>query len=41
MVCDVSHRMGGANELNSVFVLQFDDAGRCTSLREWWHVRQK
>lgn len=32
---------GATIELNGVFVLQFDDAGRCTSLREWWHVRQK
>jgi len=32
---------GATIELNGVFVLEFDDAGRCTSLREWWHVRQK
>ena len=28
-------------ELAGVFVLKFDAAGRCTSLREWWHVRQQ
>lgn len=27
-------------ELDGVFVLAFDDAGLCTSLREWWHVRE-
>ena len=32
---------GAAIELNGVFVLTFDAAGRCTALREWWHVRQK
>ena len=32
---------GATIELNGVFVLEFDDAGRCSSLREWWHVRQK
>ena len=32
---------GATIELNGVFVLKFDAAGRCTSLREWWHVRQK
>ena len=32
---------GATIELNGVFVLEFDGAGRCTSLREWWHVRQR
>ncbi len=26
-------------ELDGVFVLRFDDQGRCTELREWWHAR--
>jgi len=26
-------------ELDGVFVLEFNDAGQCSSLREWWHVR--
>ncbi|HEX7081354.1 MAG TPA: nuclear transport factor 2 family protein [Gammaproteobacteria bacterium] len=30
---------GAAAELNGIFLLEFDDAGRCTSLREWWHAR--
>ena len=30
---------GGLIELDGVFVLEFDDKGQCTSLREWWHVR--
>jgi hypothetical protein len=32
---------GATIELNGVFVLDFDAAGLCTSLREWWHVRQR
>jgi ketosteroid isomerase-like protein len=32
---------GATIELNGVFVLEFDTAGRCRSLREWWHVRQR
>lgn len=24
-------------KLDGVFVLEFDDAGLCSSLREWWH----
>jgi hypothetical protein len=36
-----SESSGATIELNGVFVLEFDDAGRCTSLREWWHVRQR
>ena len=31
---------GATIELEGVFVLEFDDAGLCRSLREWWHVRQ-
>jgi ketosteroid isomerase-like protein len=30
---------GASVELNGVFLLEFDDAGRCTTLREWWHAR--
>jgi ketosteroid isomerase-like protein len=30
---------GAAIELDGVFVLEFNDSGECTSLREWWHVR--
>jgi hypothetical protein len=30
---------GAAVALDGVFVLEFDAAGLCTSLREWWHVR--
>jgi len=29
----------GARELDGVFVLTFDANGRCTELREWWHLR--
>ncbi len=25
--------------LDGIFVLQFDGAGSCSELREWWHVR--
>jgi hypothetical protein len=32
---------GATIELNGVFVLAFDATGLCTSLREWWHVRQR
>ena len=32
---------GATIELNGVFVLEFDAMGLCTSLREWWHVRQR
>jgi uncharacterized protein (TIGR02246 family) len=31
---------GARIELDGVFVLAFDAAGSCTSLREWWHVRE-
>lgn len=30
---------GGSVELNGVFLLEFDDGGLCTTLREWWHAR--
>ena len=30
---------GATVELNGVFLLEFDDRGRCTTLREWWHAR--
>jgi hypothetical protein len=26
--------------LAGIFVLEFDDSGLCTSLREWWHVAE-
>lgn len=25
--------------LDGVFLLEFDDAGKCRSLREWWHLK--
>lgn len=28
---------GSGVALDGVFVLEFDDRGRCRSLREWWH----
>lgn len=36
-----SEGSGATIELNGVFVLDFDAAGLCTRLREWWHVRQR
>lgn len=30
---------GATIELDGVFVLEFDSAGSCSNLREWWHVR--
>ncbi len=30
---------GAEVELNGVFLLQFDDDGLCTCLREWWHLK--
>jgi hypothetical protein len=27
-------------ELDGIFVLKFDDDGRCSELREWWHRRE-
>jgi hypothetical protein len=32
---------GATIELDGVFVLDFDSDGLCSSLREWWHVRQR
>jgi len=26
-------------ELDGIFVLEFDEDGKCTRLREWWHLR--
>jgi ketosteroid isomerase-like protein len=30
---------GAIVELDGMFVLEFDSAGQCSELREWWHVR--
>jgi SnoaL-like protein len=30
---------GATVELDGAFVLEFDSAGLCSKLREWWHVR--
>ena len=30
---------GARVELDGVFVLTFDENGRCSELREWWHLR--
>jgi hypothetical protein len=30
---------GATIALDGVFVLEFDAAGQCKSLREWWHVK--
>lgn len=30
---------GVAVELNGVFLLEFNEDGLCTRLREWWHAR--
>ena len=30
---------GARIELDGVFVLTFDKNGRCSELREWWHLR--
>ncbi|HVY66217.1 MAG TPA: nuclear transport factor 2 family protein [Gammaproteobacteria bacterium] len=30
---------GARMELDGVFVLTFDDKGRCSELREWWQLR--
>ena len=32
---------GATVDLDGVFVLTFDADGRCSSLREWWHARQR
>ncbi|MGH8246289.1 MAG: hypothetical protein ACREUU_07635, partial [Gammaproteobacteria bacterium] len=26
-------------ELDGIFILDFDQSGKCRSLREWWHLR--
>ena len=31
--------IGARVELDGVFVLTFDSSGRCTELREWWHLK--
>jgi ketosteroid isomerase-like protein len=31
---------GAKVELDGIFVLELDASGACTSLREWWHVRE-
>jgi len=31
---------GATVELDGVFVLELDANGLCTSLREWWHIRE-
>jgi ketosteroid isomerase-like protein len=35
----VSASTGTRVELDGVFVLTFADDGRCSELREWWHLR--
>ncbi len=30
---------GATIELDGVFVLEFNESGECSLLREWWHVR--
>jgi uncharacterized protein (TIGR02246 family) len=32
-------RNGKRVELDGVFLLEYDDEGLCTRLREWWHSR--
>ncbi|MGH2652286.1 MAG: nuclear transport factor 2 family protein [Actinomycetota bacterium] len=29
---------GELTKLDGIFLLEFDDEGLCTSLREWWHA---
>jgi limonene-1,2-epoxide hydrolase len=31
---------GATVVLDGIFVLEFDDAGQCRSLREWWQVKK-
>lgn len=31
---------GARVELDGMFELEFDDTGRCRTLREWWHRRE-
>jgi nuclear transport factor 2 (NTF2) superfamily protein len=35
-----SQSTGATLELDGVFVLEFDANGLCSSLREWWHLRE-
>lgn len=28
-------------ELDGIFVLEFDQQGKCRSLREWWHLKSR
>lgn len=28
-------------ELDGIFVLEFDEGGKCRRLREWWHLRSQ
>jgi hypothetical protein len=30
---------GARVELDGIFVLKFDADGRCSELREWWHLK--
>ena len=32
---------GAVVELDGMFVLEFDATGLCSSLQEWWHVRER
>ncbi len=32
---------GGRSKLDGIFLLEFDDKGRCTSLKEWWHAHPR
>jgi ketosteroid isomerase-like protein len=33
-------RTGARSELDCVFVVDFDDSGRCSEFQEWWHHRR-
>ena len=36
-----NRRQGGSRvDLDGVFVLEFDEAGLCCTLREWWHRQE-
>ena len=30
---------GGSITLDGIFVLEFDESGKCRQLREWWHLK--
>jgi hypothetical protein len=32
---------GLQTQLDGIFLISLDDAGRCKSLQEWWHKQQK